>query len=197
MADRKGRGQLNSIELLPEEVQHHVVWVRDELNKRERLQKDILGEFNARLADHGVAPVSKSAFNRHSVRLAGVARRLHDTRIVTDTVVKRMGPGEADELTIMVAEFIKTLVFEMLEANDHTEFSPKQAKEMAEALRAATNAQHVSAKRRREVNEEIEAAVTQVTENVGKQAGLDADKIAQLRRDFLGVKEKQDNKDGE
>lgn len=186
----KGRGHLSSIDLLPDEALPDIQWAMEELKNRDRLQKDIHDEFNSRLADRGLGPISKSAFNRHSIKLAGIARRIEETREITAVLTEKLEPGDTDNLTIMVAETIKTLVFEMLTDGGEAGFNPKQAKEMAEALRAASSAQKVSAERRSAVEKDLAMKVDAVTEKIGKEMGLGADRIAQLRRDFLGVKEK-------
>ena len=186
---RKGRGRLSSIDLLPDVATPDIAWAMEELRKRERLQIDILEEFNSRLADHGITPISSSAFNRHSIKLATIARRIEETRAITSVLTERLEPGDTDDLTIMVAETIKTLVFEMLTTGGEAGFNPKQAKEMAEAIRAASSAQKVSADRRQSIEKELAQKVDKVTQTIGKEAGLDAETIAKLRRDFLGVRE--------
>lgn len=42
------RGQLSSLDLLPDEAQDDLVWAIGELNRRQRTQTDILFEFNDR-----------------------------------------------------------------------------------------------------------------------------------------------------
>src|SRR5688572_17965119 len=122
MARRSGRGRLSSIELLPVEAEPVVAWAMQELRARKHTQVDILDEFNKRLRAVAVeigtpiAPVSLSAFNRYAIRLASIARRLEETREIAGALTERLQPGDADDLTVMVAETIKTLVFELLEA---------------------------------------------------------------------------------
>src|SRR3546814_13583166 len=69
-ADQEGRGRLSSIDLLPEEAEPDIVWASEQLRLREKPAKMILAEFNARLADRGIASISKSAWGRYSVRQA-------------------------------------------------------------------------------------------------------------------------------
>lgn len=187
---KKGRGHLSSIDLLPDEAQPDIQWALDELKNRDRLQKDIHEEFNSRLADRGLGPISASAFNRYSIKLAGIARRIEETRDITAVLTEKLEPGDTDNLTVMVAETIKTLVFEMLTDGGEAGFNPKEAKEMAEALRAAASAQKVSSERLSKVEKDLAMKVDVVTEKLGKEMGLGEERIAQLRRDFLGVKEK-------
>jgi len=185
---RQGRGRLSSIDLLPEEALPDIQWAMEELKNRDRLQKDIHEEFNSRLADRGIAAISKSAFNRHSIKLAGIARRIEETRGITAVLTEKLEPGDTDNLTIMVAETIKTLVFEMLTEAGEAGFNPKQAKEMAEALRAAASAQKVSAERRAKLEGELASKVDDAVEKIAEVAGLSAERAKDIREKVLGVR---------
>ncbi|MES2755601.1 MAG: phage protein Gp27 family protein, partial [Pseudomonadota bacterium] len=77
---REGRGRLSSIDLLPDDAEAEIIWALEELRERRQPQVAILAEFNARLADRGVAGVSKSAFSRWSIRKALQFRRLDEVR---------------------------------------------------------------------------------------------------------------------
>lgn len=182
---KSGRGRLSSIDLLPDDAQPEIAWAMEELNKRDRLAKDIHAEFNARLADKGIKSISPSAFGRHSVKLAKIARRIKDTREITKVLTERLEPGATDDLTIMVAETIKTLVFEMLQDGGEAGFNPKQAKEMAEALRAAAAAQKVSAERRIKVEQELADQVEDTVEQVAKLQGFSQDTVTQIKATIL------------
>ncbi len=74
--ERKGRGRLDSFDLMPEDGQEDLAWAMTELNKRVRPQSVILEELNGRLADKNLPLISKSAFNRKSIRVSTASRRL-------------------------------------------------------------------------------------------------------------------------
>ena len=88
----------------------------------------------------------------------------------------------------MVAEMVKTLVYELLEKGGEAGFTPKAAKEMADAIRSAASAQNMSADRRRKIEQEMAAKTEKVVDRVAKEAGLSAERAAQIRRDVLGVR---------
>lgn len=188
MARRQGRGRLSAIDRLPSEADDVVAWAAQELRARDRTQIEILEEFNAKLAELSLPPVSKSAFNRHSMRLASTARRLAETREIAAALADRSDAGQSDDLTIMVAEMVKTLVYELLEKGGEAGFTPKAAKEMADAIRSAASAQNMSADRRRKIEQEMAAKTEKVVDRVAKEAGLSAERAAQIRRDVLGVR---------
>lgn len=101
-----------------------------------------------------------------------------------------MDAESSDDLTLIAAETIKTLVFEILSAKGEAGIDPKGAKALADALRSATLAQNVSTQRRKTIQQEYEAKAEKAIERVAKEKGLSADTISQLRHDFLGVRPK-------
>ena len=191
MGRRAGRGRLSSIDLLPEECRPDVAWANQELARNERPAQDIWTELNERLAAHGHS-VSRSAFGRHSVRLADTTARLAETDRIVQAMGERMAGRSSDDLTIMVGELGKTLVFEILQGAGAGGVSPKGAMELAAALKSFNAAQATSSKRRAELEREAEArieeAVEEVIEKVAAEPGLSADAVDQIRRDVLGIR---------
>lgn len=193
---RKGRGRLSAIDLLPEECSEAISWAAEQLAGRDRTQLDIYAEFKEKLitlqgeTDLGFSIPSFSAFNRYSIRVAQMSRRLEQTREIAATISERMDAEASDDLTLIAAEAIKTLVFETLQQAGEAGVNPKGAMELANALRAATAAQSVSTTRRQKVEKEFAEKATKAIEKVGRETGLSADTIGQLRRDFLGVRDK-------
>ena len=192
----KGRGRLSAIDLLPEECSEIIVWAGQELASRDRTQLEIYAEFKQKLIalqgelGLGFAIPSFSAFNRYSIRLAQTTRRLEQSREIARTISERFDAKTSDELTVISSELVKTLVFELLLKGGEAGMTPKGALELAGALFKASQAQTVSTKRRAQVEKEFEEKTEAVIERVKQEAGLSADAVAQLRRDFLGVRPK-------
>ncbi|QPC44504.1 DUF3486 family protein [Kaustia mangrovi] len=193
MARRAGRGRLSSIEQLPEEAEPIVAWAMQELRARKHTQVDICEEFNKRLAglaaDMGIEiePISLSSFNRYAIRLAASARRLEETRAIASALTERLGPDQADDLTVMVAETIKTLVFELLEGDG--DITPKGAMELARALQSAVSAQSVSTDRRRKVEADFAKKAEDAVDKVAEARGLTAETVEAIKAKILGVSE--------
>ena len=78
---------------------------------------------------------SFSAFNRHAIKLATLSRRLDETREITGVLAEKFDAKASDDLTIIAAEAIKTLVFEVLTAAGESGVDPKGAMNLANALR--------------------------------------------------------------
>ena len=147
-----GRGRLSSIDQLPEEAQEDVIWAVGELNRRQRTQADILFELNDRLGAKGVDPISKSAFNRSSMRLAAMSSRLNEARRIFEGLAPQFTPERVDENTIALGEFIKLLVFELAQ-NEGETLGTKGAMELARAHLAVIQGQKISTERPHQADE--------------------------------------------
>ena len=193
---RKGRGRLSGIELLPAEASPIIAWAADELRSRDRTQTEIYEEFTLKLEElerehrgelEFTVP-SFSAFNRHAIKLATLSRRLDETREITGVLAEKFDAKASDDLTVIAAEAIKTLVFEVLTAAGESGVDPKGAMNLANALRAATQAQGVSTTRREKVEKQFAADVGKAVESVARAKGLTAETVDAIKEQVLGVR---------
>jgi len=193
MADKnKGRGRLSAIDLLPEECDEAIAKAAAALARREQTQAEIYAAFEADLRaiqkelGRIFAIPSKSAFNRYSLRLAVMSRRLEQTRAIAASLSERFNAEASDDLTLIAAEAIKTAVFETLSAGDG--LAPKDTMALGNALKSALAAQNISTARRLKLEKEITAQAGKAVEAAAKEAGLSADMAASIRDEVLGVR---------
>lgn len=188
---REGRGRLSTLDMLPDAAEEDIVWALEALRQRSLPQNLILDQFNARLASRGIEPVSRSAFNRWSIRKTIQFRRLDELRTVTNDLVASLGTGDADDVTVAIAEILKASIYERVEGG---ELKSKEILELSRSLNSIVAAQKTSAGHRRELEERVNSQLEAAAEEVGKaekqmrEAGLSADSIAQIRRDVLGLR---------
>ncbi len=192
----KGRGRLTAIDQLPEECSPIVAWAADALQDRDRTQTDIYSEFVAKLEglqrEHRgelefVIP-SFSAFNRYSIKLATMTRRLDETREIATAIAGKFDAEASDNLTLIAAEAIKTLVFELLTNTGEAGLDPKGAMSLAAALHKATQAQTVSSDRRKKIEAEFKQQTEEAVAKVAKSKGLTAETTQAILSQILGVK---------
>lgn len=190
-----GRGRLSNIELLPEECAHVVHWAALELQKRERPQTEIYAEFTDQLSEIKAADgeldfliPSRSAFNRYSINLADMTKRINDTRDIASTLASKFDAEASDDLTLIAAEAIKTLIFELLTTSGEAGIDPKGAMALANALRASAQAQGISSARRQKVEQELAAKAREAVKAVAKAKGLSTEGTQDILDQFLGVK---------
>lgn len=202
---REGRGRLSSIDMLPEEADEHIAWANQQLRDRAMPQTEILREFNARLADLGVASISKGAFSRYSVRVAIETRKMDASRKITDAVLARMAPAERSDSTLAAVELLKFRILEMVMGDEEPDPKLLAASTLAVArlnMMAAREAEELRRDRKTLLEEQdrqkAEAAQQAAAEKanadaadqavrIASEAGLGADRIAAIRRGVLGL----------
>ena len=188
-----GRGRLSNLELLPEECSPVVAWAAEQLQDRDRTQLDIYREFVTKLQEidreyRGELEIkipSFTAFNRYSVKLATMTRRLDETREIATAVAGKFDAKASDDLTLIAAE--------ALTSAGESGIDPKGAMSLANALRAAAQAQGVSFSTRQKVEADFKTKVGQVVTiaeqaSAGKPDGLAV--IKKIREDIYGIFEK-------
>lgn len=194
---RRGRGRLSEIERLPQWAEEAKRWAFDELRKRELTQLEILDGFNDRLKaaawGEGITEppvISRSAFNRTAVRLAVLGRRLQETREIAAVLAPRMEEIGDQELTLLVAETIKTLISEMLSGAGDLAADGDTAEMLmftSRALKHAEEAKKISTAHRQKVQEEFKAQATKAVDAVAKMKGISAETVEAIKSTVLGV----------
>lgn len=198
---REGRGRLSSIEMLPEECDEDIAWANTELREKKMPQTEILRQFNARLADRGLKGVSKGAFSRWSVRVAIEMRKLQASRQIMDVVLARLEPGERSDSMIAATELLKYRILEQVMSEDEPD--PKLLLNATLALqRLSSTVARETAVQRRDKQDQVAEAERQAAqeklalaeadaaarvEKIAGEAGLNADRIAAIRKGVLGL----------
>lgn len=188
----QGRGRVSSIDRLPEDAADDVVWACEQLYQRSRDQQDILAEFNERLAAKGLGPISRSAFGRQATRLAAAQRRMRESRAMFEGLSSEFTAASVDENTIILGEFIKTLITELVDDSAGRK-SPKEAMELARAFHATVSAQKVSAERRMKIEAEAKAKMLKAVDEAvagAETAGAGVggqELIRKIREDIYGI----------
>jgi hypothetical protein len=185
------RRRLSSLDLLPPEAEEDVLWAYEELRAKKRLQDDILTEFNTRLKLLGLQPISRSAFSRASLRLMRMASRLDETREIASVLSEKLGKDAGEEVTLMVSETIKTLIFETIENAGKLKADGKTAEMLANFAMALKNAEQsrvLTAHAKLKVMGEFERQAAKAIDRVAKEKGLSAETVGSIKSSVLGLK---------
>lgn len=186
------RVRLSSIDLLPPEADADIVWAVAEIEAGKRLLKDVLGEFNARLADHGIGPISPSAWTRYAVKKRAAFQQLKEIREISNAIATSLEPGDDDALTMTISQFAKTAMYKLFENGKAPD--SKSIMEVGRALQSIEQAKKASSAHKKQAEKEAADKAVKTIEAVATEAGLSSDRVAQLRREFLGVRPKAKGK---
>lgn len=189
-----GRGRLSSFDLLPREADGIVAWAASELADRDKTQTSIYAEFvekcQALMAEHRgaleFAIPAFASFNRHSLRLARLSRRLDQTREIVAVLAQKHDAKASDDLTILASQLIKSAVFYATnEAEDNV--APKDLKALADALRASQAAQNMSSERKTREDAKLAARLGEAVDTVAKASGMTHETAEKIKAQVLGV----------
>lgn len=187
--DRKGRGRLSRLDMLPEAAQPDLVWLNGELRDGARPQNELRDVFNARLAAHGIDPISVGSFSRYSVRKAMQFRDMDETLRMSSELVDVLGADSTDKITIALAEMIKVTAVKLLEAEGQ-KMAAKDLMELGRAIQSVTGAQKQSAEYRRtlerEFAEKLDEAAADV-EQIGKASGITSETMQKITNRLKGI----------
>ncbi|EFO30946.1 phage protein [Roseibium sp. TrichSKD4] len=181
---RSARGRLTKIDLLPEDADDIVAWAAEEMAAHKRHLTDIHREFNERLEERDIEPVSYGVFNRYSIRLAKLSRELERTRAIAAAFTERLDPDEPDNTTILISNALKSAALTALEKGN---LDAKDLKHLAETLRSANAAEKVSHTVRLARTDTGFKKGKKMIEAVGKELNLGANRIKELKTEFLGL----------
>ncbi len=107
-------------------------------------------------------------------------------------LASRFEDGGDEELTLLVSETIKTLVFEMLENAGRLRADGETAEmiaNLATALKSAEQAKKVSADTKKLINTTFRKQADAVIDKVAASKGLTPELKEQFKRELFGVRE--------
>lgn len=191
---REGRGWLSSLDLVPDHARAEIEWAKKQLDARERTQADILFELNDRLEALGVDPISKSAFNRASVRQDIARRAIADLKYIMSDSVSPSGE-EIDKGNVLLSEMVKNLMLASILARDG-DVNTKETLELAKAFHHLTAGQKLSGEQRAQRDKAFVTQTEEAIDKAVKATGLSAEQAARLRRDILGVRPQAETSGG-
>lgn len=192
------RGRISAIDQLPDWADEAKAWAFEQLKERKLTQLEILDGFNDRLRAASLAQdasadppvVSRSAFNRTAMGIAMHGRRLQETREIAAVLAPKLDQAGDNSVTLMVAESIKTLIFEMLSNAGNLPADGATAEMLmmtARALTAAEQAKKISSETRKKIESELQEKASKAVDAVAKTAGLSAETVDKIKSKILGI----------
>lgn len=187
-----GRGRISSIDRLPEWCDEAVRAAYTALKEAKLTQLEILDQFNGAIRSaawaqgitDGIPQISRTAFNRRSMRLAKMGRRLEETREIAAILTPKFEGENAEQITLLLAQTIKSLTFEMLENAGDLSADGETAEMLmfaSRALKHAEEAQRISADTKKRILHDFQSKAEEAVDKVAKAKGLSSDDVATFK----------------
>ncbi|CAI2036629.1 DUF3486 family protein [Serratia plymuthica] len=190
MADEKPtRGRASKIDLLPEGIRDALhQMLRDKRHTQEQIREAI----NELIDQHDLPDdmqLSRTGLNRYASRMESVGAKIRASREMAEIWAAKLGSAPTSDVGKLLMEFVKTLAFETSMALAETEktVEPKALGQLALVAQRIESAQMVSHKREKEIRQAFAEEVASTTEKIVSQAGLSAEKAADIKRQILGI----------
>jgi len=172
----------STIQRLPAEVRDLI----GELREQGRTIDEILSKLRELDVD-----VSRSALGRHVKQIDAIGSEIRRSRAVAESLVRQYGEAPESRTARLNIELMQGLVTRLMFAEDGEviQFEPKDAMMLATALQKLAQAAKQDADRevliRKEFAKKLDEAIAAAVE--AGERGLSPERLAELRRGFLGV----------
>lgn len=189
MADRKKRGKVSKVDLLPTDIKAKL----DELLRDGKLfQKDILIVVNELIEDAGLgeeATLSSAGINRYSTQMHTAGQRIKEARAVSEQWVAQLGDKPTGDVSKILIEMVRTIAFDsVLKASESEEpMQPKMIKDLSLGIANLEKAANEGMKREKEIKKAFAEEAAKEVDNVVSQAGLTKEFAEDIKSKILGL----------
>lgn len=141
------------------------------------------------------ADVSKSAVGRAVKQTRDLMKRYQAAQEVAGQLVEQLGENPRGDVGALLAEMLKTLAFQLMadmgdeEADEKAKAKPMDIMLLGKAMDHIERAGAISLKRRQEIERLVLARQAKAAEKVAQKQGMSPDQWAQIRAEFLGIKD--------
>lgn len=180
-------GRPSSIKLLPTNFREQIdAW----LLEGDRSLDDLVGWLNERGYD-----VSRSAMGRYRQSFERAAARVRRSREIAQAIAQEADTGGESRASRVLVEMIQSEAIELIAGlEDEAKMDARSIMQVAAAAKNLAQTLSLSTQRELELEKRLRAEMAAKLDDVEAEAeaagekGLSADRVAQLRRDFLGVR---------
>lgn len=174
--------RLSSIDALPDELR---AAIQRAIAER-RLTVDGLVE----LVNEAGHSVSRSAMGRYRKTAAQRLATLRETQEIAGEWMAQVKAQPDGDVGQLLAEMLKLLAYQtqMDMQLDEKAIDPLQLTRLSQMIRNLATADVTRTKLREEANKAARAEAADISTAVAREAGLSEDRVAQIRRDVLGIR---------
>lgn len=163
--------------------------------KSKQPAEQLLDKYSAQIKELKIMQISTSALNRYATSTIRRNHQIRDAREAAETVLAGMKEHAKSDLGRAITELIKSLAFDLVHrigADDDFDEILKRIGKLAIISERVANADKSSTERIAKAKEEAKAEALEeaikIVDETAKEAGLPADRVAKIKKDFLGIR---------
>lgn len=176
----------STIAKLPKQIREKITTLRDQGRTIDEILRHL------EMLD---VEVSRSALGRHLKKQAKVAEQIRRSRELAESIGREFGDAEASQVARTNIELLHTLMMKFMIGGDDENveviLDAKEAMFAATALEKLSKASKLDVDRELKIREEVERQAmkkaSKIVEDAGREKGLSAEMVNELKAKFLGV----------
>jgi hypothetical protein len=190
MAERKKRGKVSKIDLLPGDIKGKL----DELLRNGKMkQKDILREVNLLIEAAGLSEnvkLSQSGVNRYSTQMETIGADIRQAREMSEIWVAKLGSKPTGEVSQLLMEMLRSQFFKlMIKANDNPDdvLDPKTIGNLALSIQRLEKAAMINLEKEKQIRKNYAEELAEQLDENAAQIGLTSEGAAKIKAQILGI----------
>ncbi len=182
-------GQISNIEKLPNELRLYLIKLLENPNCTQQEVAELVND------KAGAKVVSKSSVNRYAIKMKEFSERNRQAREVAKVYLASCEEDTGVELSKVVTEQIRMLVFDLLMASNNLKEAENSeqiqemaftASKLARAVKDIESATTINMEREEKMKKKAEATAASVEKKI-KASGLSDNTIEEIKAQILGI----------
>lgn len=189
MAEKRTRGRVSKVDLLPGNIQRELNGL---LADKKNTQEDIRAAINELIDAHGLPDkmkLSRSGLNRYAVDMETAGAKIREMNAIAEQWTNKIDIEKSGETSKLLIQIVRSLAFDVvlqMQSGDG-KIDPKGLRELSVAIEKLEKAATESNKREQEIRRQMALEAADAAETAAKSAGLSAEGAAVIRNQILGL----------
>lgn len=190
MVERKKRGKVSKIDLLPSNIKAKL----DQLLRDGKMQQvEILREVNILIDAAGLSneqKISQSGVNRYATQMETIGADIRQAREMSEMWVSKLGSKPTGEVSQLLMEMLRSQFFKlMIKANDNPDdvLDPATIGKLSLSIQRLEQAAMINLEKEKQIKKNYAEELAEQLDEKALQIGLTSEGAAKIKAQILGI----------
>lgn len=190
MVERKKRGKVSKIDLLPSNIKAKL----DQLLRDGKMQQvEILREVNILIDAAGLSSeqkISQSGVNRYATQMETIGADIRQAREMSEMWVSKLGSKPTGEVSQLLMEMLRSQFFKlMIKANDNPDdvLDPATIGKLSLSIQRLEQAAMINLEKEKQIKKNYAEELAEQLDEKALQIGLTSEGAAKIKAQILGI----------